>query len=84
MTCIGCGLTAAPVVLALPDGIDVEGPPVCAWCLRDSERELAELRAQHRRLVLRGYPDASAMMSRRVDRYFRNGTLRPLKARAVA
>lgn len=90
--CIGCGRTARPVVLelhglaAVDAGVDqIDGPPVCDRCMAESERELDGLRAEYRRLVLRGHAThAGRMMVRRVRRYFRNGTLRPLKGRAVA
>jgi len=93
--CIGCGRSCAPVdfvaigsgavFLSVPDETIVATIRVCARCTADGDRELAQLRAQRRRLELRGISPkvAARMMARRVDRYFRNGTLLPISKRAV-
>jgi hypothetical protein len=83
--CIGCGRTAERVSIVMPDAT-IDGPHVCDRCLAESFAERDQVRAQHRRLKLRGFSDKQAgrLMCRRVDRYFRNGTFRPLARRAVA
>ncbi len=70
----------------MPEGTEIARRPVCDSCQAETERERAQLQAQFLRLRVRGYSgrEANVIMSRRVDRYFRNGTFVALKKRAVA
>lgn len=94
VTCAGCGGPAVSRALVahgaaaasagVEDGEVLMNWAACDRCMNESQRELDQLRAEFRRLRarLRTRPYASAMMCRRVDRYFLNGTLRPLPGRA--
>jgi hypothetical protein len=92
MACIGCSASAVPVdvvvlgiaaaAAGVTPGSTLLSADLCRTCLAKCDGELARLHREHRRLRarLRTREFASAMMCRRVERYFRNGTLRPLRA----
>jgi hypothetical protein len=61
------------------------GVLICKSCVTEAWDEVAILDRQLQRLIRRRIPrrEAVRMMERRIDRYYRNGTLTPFPGRGI-
>lgn len=88
MRCVGCHRTAEPVTVVVTgaaasfagfedEEAELAQVAICSPCRARAEGEAAWLRRQFERLISRGFDrdNANGIMTRRVSKYFRDGTL---------